>query len=151
MHQDTMCSLGFVTPLPCPGSKGKKGPGGGEHPRSLSSSFYSEDTEVRGNYGPPVAPASTLADRKPAQVTVRFAHAFKTEARVQDFGLVLPVFSRTHAVTRAPSLSSCSSLTRTQTGLWLARCHYKGPLLFINRSLQGRFSRKQLLLPPVCF
>lgn len=38
-----------------------------------------------------------------------------------------------------------------QTGLQLEQCHYKDPLLFVNRSLQDSFSGKQLLLPPACF
>ena len=77
--------------------------------------------------------------------------AFKTEPGVQDFGEGLAVFSGAHAVTSAHSLSLCSAPTGTQTGLWLEQCHCRGPLPFINRSLRGRFSRRQLLLPPRAF
>ena len=77
--------------------------------------------------------------------------AFKTEPGVQDFGEGLAVFSGAHAMTSAHSLSLCSAPTGTQTGLWLEQCHCRGPLPFINRSLRGRFSRRQLLLPPARF
>lgn len=97
---------------------------------------------------PPVgqSPPSLTASQR-----LCMAPAFKTEPGAQDFGEGLAVFSGAHAVTSAPGLSLCSIPTGTQTGLWLERCHYKGPLLFINRSLRGRFSRKQLLLPPARF
>lgn len=77
----------------------------------------------------------------PGQMTA-FCMPLK-QSQVQD--------SRPHAVTLASILSLCRFLTSMQTGLQLEQCHYKDPLLFINRSLQDCFSGKQLLLPPACF